>query len=285
MTDQDKTLNGAIDDAMKTDPLWEAEKKMSKVLGKNVSYKDEGAVGKIITGMGFRGMLQLSQTKRELAAMNRDTHFSSKLNDYLAVVEDLGFKLMLKLEIPKYGYRETDHQYIYATDDGLVLCFDSYRGDVVNGGSVYFNWANNDPDNPAAPISGSGGTDALDKEANTILKRDFKYEYDHETRTVTVDEWADYLKDGGWTIWVGNFDCREFLRRKVEALRSRGELLKTWAKRPFLWFLHYNDTRCPSCNSDHNRCICYPAFKYDYKAITQKRIEMADPRLAEIVGD
>jgi len=293
---QDRTLDGAIDDAMNYDALHEAEKTVHKIVGgkRQPSYKDDNVVGEAITAIGFSNMQKNAESKRQLAAISNDTTLCTRLDHYLSVAESLGFKEALKMEIPKLPEdvtRPTDYFYILTTDDGLVLKFDTYNGKDVNGGDLYFNWAFKG-DTPRMPVyGGGGGWRALDRTNNTIRRNSsFKYKYNSATREVEVDEWSEYLAEGGWAVKVGSYDCREFLRRKVNGLRSSGELLKTWAARPFLWFLHYNDTRCLTCgkfsndNAYRNECICTPQVVYNHKTINVERINQALPILAKIVG-
>jgi len=175
----DKTLSGAINDTFSRDPIREAEEEASAIAGQLLSYKDEGPVGKAIMVHGFRKNLELSNTKRTLAAFNRDTHMGSKIEDYLAIAKDLGFKLCLQLDVPPSPRQpeQKDRFYIMTTEDGLVLKFDSYGGSI-NGGKLLFNWANNDPENRYLSVPGSGCWRALDIKTNTIIPNSsFKFEF------------------------------------------------------------------------------------------------------------
>jgi hypothetical protein len=294
---EDKTLDGVIDDAMRYDPILEAEKTVQKITGnKKHSYKDDTPEGKLNLALAFGNVHRSAKAKKELAKINRDNHFRSPLSEIFPILEDLGFKQVLKLKIPKYEEvdRPEDHYFIFATEDGLVLTFDTYWGDgQINGGRLLFNWATNDPEHRRVPGGGgvSGGWSALNREENTIRSnRDFEYKWDSKTQETLVDEWRDYCREGGWVVWPGYYDCREFLRRRVEGLRGSGVLLPVWAKRPFLNFLHYNDSRCSTCNRSisssklYNRCTCTPQVTYDYKEITKQRIAMADPLLRQVIG-
>jgi hypothetical protein len=296
---EDRTMDGAIDDAMSYDPILEAEKTVQRLTGnKKHSYKDETPEAALNMALSFGNVQRSAKHKKELAKINRDTHFRSPLSEVFPILEDLGFKQVLKLEIPKYAddteERPSDFYYIYATEDGLLLTFDTYWGSKqINGGRLLFNWATNDPEMRRVPGGEgiSGGWKALNREENTIRSsQDFAYKWDHETQETLVDEWRDYCREGGWVVWPGYYDCREFLRRRVEGLRSSGVLLPVWAKRPYLSLLHYNDTRCSECAQStswshvYNRCICKPQKTYDSKEITKQRVAQADPLLRRIIG-
>lgn len=291
----DKTLEGAIDDEMSFDPIWEAEKTVKNLTGNQKhSYKDglDTPEGQLNMALSLRNIHENAARKQELAQINRDTHMNSTLEDYLAVVRDLGFQEVLKLEVPRYEKDPQDNEgpdyfYVFATEDGLVLRFDTYWGSKkVNGGNLLFNWATTSNAQLPGGYGASGGWSGFDRENWKIFPQGhFKYSFDYETKE-EVDEFRDYCRDGGWIVWSGYFDCRDFLRRRVEGLRNSkdGELLSPWAKRPFLWLLHYNDTHCPTCDQDGRRCRCVPTFSYDYNQINQERIKQAAPLLRKILG-
>ena len=61
----------------------------------------------------------------------------------------------------------------------------------------------------------------------------------------------------GESVWYMRIDAREGLRFNLEHLEERGTILPKWVTRPFLWLLHYRDTKQDG---------------YDYKAINKARI-------------
>jgi hypothetical protein len=61
---------------------------------------------------------------------------------------------------------------------------------------------------------------------------------------------------GGGGVYE-SLDCREAIRYYLGKMRETGTFLPVWENRPFLWLLHYMDTKDEG---------------YDYKAITASRI-------------
>jgi hypothetical protein len=167
------------------------------------------------------GMMQANgKRKSELLTAQLDSTFSSKLDYYERVLAAEGFSKVFEMEIPNDPTHEKDYQdkyFIYWHPDGLLLSFDSYFGDSVNGGHIYFNFKPNDWKQFCTlniPLSGGGGV----------------YE---------------------------SLDCREAIRYYLGKMRETGTFLPVWENRPFLWLLHYMDTKEEG---------------YDYKAITASRI-------------
>jgi hypothetical protein len=127
------------------------------------------------------------------------------------------------------GFREVLKLAIEGTSDhfhvfwkpGLLLRLDTYMGRSVNSGTCYFNYRG-----PRDAINGSNG-------------------------------WIQDTEHG--PAWSGDTDIREGLRHKLDTMAEAGELLEDWIKQPFLWLLHYMDTKVEG---------------YDHKAITAERIAM-----------
>jgi hypothetical protein len=71
-------------------------------------------------------------------------------------------------------------------------------------------------------------------------------------------------------VWCGDHDAREALRHKIQGLQSAGQLLPRWQHRPWLWLLHYQDTK---------------DINYDHAAITQSRIKMCPKWVQEMIGE
>ena len=106
---------------------------------------------------------------------------------------------------------------------GLLLVSDSYRGDkVVNGAKVYFNYRGPRGSMYRCSSGWAGEQDGVD-------------------------------------VWEGSYDAREGLRFALERMEAAGEFLPVWVKAPFLWLLHYADSK---------------AEGYDYKAINAQRIAL-----------
>jgi hypothetical protein len=125
--------------------------------------------------------------------------------------------------VQKMDIPETPDQFfVYWHPDGILLVFDTYYGDSVNVGKFYYNVKPTDPKAFwSSRVTSSGG-----------------------------------FREG---VWVGDHDCREALRHNIQKLRENGEFLSIWVECPFLWLLHYQDTKIPG---------------YDYKAINEARIAL-----------
>ena len=101
------------------------------------------------------------------------------------------------------------------------MCFDTYHTKDVNSGHIYYNWAPN----------------------------------------LTDKEWFNYTSSGKLhkdkDVYIGSHDAREALRYHITMLREHGTFINPWIERPFLWLLHYADTK----------------GEYDYEAINKARID------------
>jgi hypothetical protein len=166
-----------------------------------------------------------------------DTTFSSSLARYVAVIEGAGFERVLELPFAGQSLGETRDETlnIFAHRDGLLLKFDTYGGTSVNGGKVWYNWRPSDPENP---------------------------------RRFDVTSSGHMRRDG---VWVGDHDCREALLYNLGRMRSLGDFVNPWAERPFLWLLHYMDTKGED--------------GYDYGAINAERIAMLPEWVRLMLGE
>lgn len=114
--------------------------------------------------------------------------------------------------------------------DGLLLFCDSYDEDTtLNSGKVYFNYC--------GPRMNFG--------SNGLIKK--------------ID---------GQLIWQGDFDIREGLRYHIDWLNENGKILLKWIEQPFLWLLHYKDTKVEN---------------YDYEAINAERIALLPNKVQEAI--
>lgn len=115
--------------------------------------------------------------------------------------------------------------------NGVLLDCDTFRdGKSINGGKAYFNYR--------------GPRDALNQCSNGLAS-----------------------KENGEYTWHCARDIREGLRFALQECESQGEILTKWVKRPFLWLLHYNDTK----------------GKYDYDAINEARIAKLPKEIQEAI--
>lgn len=186
---------------------------LPELLNVDVVSEVEKATGLRVTSEpNIAGMLALSvsmdvgRRKRELLAEIGDTFMGMQADDYRATIEAWGFELVL--ETPFKGHHKDERYFIYAHRDGLLLSFDTYQGERVNGGKVFYTWRSSPEMKNRHELTSSGR----------------------------------YLDRGIYTLWQGDHDCREALVHNLDALRSAGEFVTPWPQRPFLWLLHYMDT-------------------------------------------
>lgn len=194
-----------LDRLLKFDPLDTAE----RMLGRD----NPDALN-----LGMAMHINHVQRKREALEALGDTTFSNKVDRYQEILALMGFELALELPFVAKGYGNGDpdreeRYFIYAHRDGLLLCFDTYCGNMVNGATVYYNWI---------PHS------TTDRWGYTSSGR--------------FEGYVDHLNPG---VWCGDHDAREALRHKIQGLRSAGSLLPKWRYRPWLWLLHHQDTKEP----------------------------------------
>ena len=210
------TSNDDLDTLLQFDPLARAE----QITG--VSYKeDEGTVS-----VGLILMQANSQAKEAALRAQNDSVFSNKLDRYLEIIAAEGFYKVYETDIPG----TPDRLFMFWHDDGILLKFDTYWGDSVNGGKFWYNWK---------PKEGA----------------DFNVLSSHGP-----------LANG---IVDGDHDCREAIRYHLRRLREEGQFVNPWVRRPFLWLLHYQDTK------DKN---------YDYRAITNARIAELPEHVQKSIG-
>lgn len=197
-----------LEKILKYDPLAEAEKDTG------ASYKES----QFTMNIGLFNHLEHVQKKEEALFEADDTVLSNDLDRYLRIVQDIGFEKVLELPFAGHssgGDRIYDERIFIFWRDGILLVFETYMEDGVNGGHFYYNWA---PHN-------------------------FKEAF-HYTSS------GSYVHDDPW-IWAGDHDCREALRFHIRRLEENGTILPVWKGRPFLWLLNYMDTK--DDNYDHDQ--------------------------------
>lgn len=218
-----------LDDLLRFDPLAEAE----RLIGGSIHDPiPEGGTMNPATAVGF-GLAQGHAAIKDHALRSRgDTVLSNDLDRYVDIIEAYGFERVLT--VPFRCYPEAaDNLFVYAHRAGLLLCFDTYCADHVNSGNVYYNWRPAEGANRGPCIS-SGGFSRVDQ-----------------------------------TVWRGNHDCREALIYNLDRLAANGELVSPWVERPFLWLLHYGDTK---------------AKGYDYDKINGERTASLPDWVREFIG-
>lgn len=182
-------------------------------------------------GLGMLMAMQHGDTKRKVLEANDDTLFSNTVERYVRIVKELGFEQVLTA--PFTGHTVNEMFYIFAHRDGMILCFDTYMGSDVNGAHLYYNleFTNIDHGNHCSVISSGSWVE---------------YEVDRDSRTVSG-------------VWSGHHDAREGLKHTIAKIRKNCKILTKWKDDPFLWLLHYMDTKTEN---------------YDYAAINAERLAM-----------
>lgn len=185
------------------------------------SYADDPGVA----GLGFLLHAKKAETVAHMLKSRGDVTFSMPLEEYIAIVEKNGFERVYCEEFPNNDGGK-DALMVFFREPCQLLVFDTYRGQkVVNGGHVYYNWLPNDRnDMYRMQLTSSGG---------------FRDSGD------------------GTMLWAGYHDCREAVLFKLGQLEKYGKLVSPWVARPFLWLLHWMDTKIEG---------------YDYMAISNHRI-------------
>lgn len=218
------------------DPLAEAE----RITGQ--SYKDNEGMN-AATGLGMALMWEHAAQKNAVLTARGDTTFSNKLERYQAIIEANGFEHVLR--VPFQHYDTPDALMVYARRDGLLLAFDTFSDEsTVNGGHLYYNWRPSPQcaaDHEYWGITSPGGWKRADGRDGPITEDD---------------------------VWRGNHDCREALIYNIDRLTANGEFVSPWIERPFIWLLHYGDTK----------------QDYDYDAINAERIAMLPSWVREMIG-
>jgi hypothetical protein len=127
-----KTTDQAISEALRFDPLGQAERLTGK------SYKEcEGT-----SSLGMLMHIEHGRNKRALLEFSGDTHFGMSFADFKALLPGLGFTIHHSESFKKDGEDFTD-ELILAFDPkrGALLTAHSYGGGrSINSGTVYFNW-------------------------------------------------------------------------------------------------------------------------------------------------
>jgi hypothetical protein len=204
-----------IEEALRFDALAAAE----KVTGK--TYKED----KETEHLGVAMHLAAVQGKKKILEMVDDTTFSHEAFDYIRIVKEEGFELILEDEFQ--GKEFADSLYVFWHPDGILLCFDTYwNHKSVNGGKFYYNWR---PDSEVL------------EDRPWRFTSSGHYTYPGGALAKHDPQAWDRAKEKGEVFWSGDHDCREGLRHHLKMLRKHGTFLTPWIESPFLWLTHYAD--------------------------------------------
>jgi len=215
--------NKDLDEKLNFDSLHEAE----KISGK--SYKDDEDTSFLGLALSFAN----SREKNAMLDSLGDSKLSNKVENYLGIVKSIGFEEVL---VEPFTTEEGIDEKLYIlwnNDLGILLKFDSYS--YKDDGS----WAKSGKEVPEPSVNGG----------NIYYNVKLKPRKEVESNCTS----SGGYRDG---VWVGNHDCREAIKHKIDKLKRNGEFLPKWVERPFLWLLHHGDTQ----------------GEYDYDEINEERI-------------
>jgi hypothetical protein len=179
-----------------------------------------------------------NQRKQSVLEQAGDTYYGDTLESYMQKVKGVGFEVVLNFPFKSIPYDDNDPirdetlYVLWESKRGILLVFDTYSG-RVNGGNFYYNIRPKDIDNFFGNrVTSSGG-----------------------------------FRDG---VWVGQHDCREGLKFHIQQLEEYGDFVTPWIEQPFLWLLHYSDTK--------------GGYRtYDHKEINQQRINLLPTVVQEAI--
>jgi hypothetical protein len=220
----------SFDEAIKKQLDRDGIAEAEKVTGKRWSNDPS----QLTSFIGLRKHMEINQRREDLLMIAGDSIFSDKLPRYQGVISAEGFECVL-IEPFTGSNGEEEHFFIYWHPDGILLVFDTHQSIHINGGNFYYNIDFKEPRARSLPISSGGFEHAED----------------------------------GRLIWTGSHDCREAIKFRIRELREHGTFLNPWVHRPFLWLLHYMDTKVPG---------------YDYKAINEARIAKLPEHVRKALG-
>lgn len=209
MTNIDALIRQGLD----FDPIAEAE----KLTGQPCSgaFDTTSLVGLELMG------IKRAALDESLSATD-DTTFSNKLDNYQRIIGEEGFEKMLTIPFVNARWNErgntAETYYIYFHPrDAILLSFDTFGGDQVNGGKFYYNWSPSKFTEAGTP--------------------------DFDRRITSSGHYTVANADQRKYIWCGDHDCREALRFNIRQLRLNGTFLNPWFEpQSLLWLLHHGDT-------------------------------------------
>lgn len=237
-------------------------KNLMTIMDDTIFNETEGEYLRKMTEFGFKKILTIPFKNEE------------GVEDRLHILFHYGFSILLVFDTFTNG------------DDGSwARAGKTVPPPTVNGGNFYYNWMPNDTFNYYIGITSSGkfvshpGDSSLP--FNYLFNRDFtphplpkdmvdtepdpfhpeeKYQEYIAAFRVWDERCKDYIRQHDLiSIWSGEHDCREATKFKIDKLSQNGVFLKTWKSRPFLWLLHYMDTKTEG---------------WDFSKISEERVKM-----------
>jgi hypothetical protein len=236
-------MDQRLEDVLKRDAVAEYEEIFGEVPRDGSQVEREDALA--LLGYAFR----VNRQKEAALKERGDSHFGTTLEQYRAIVTDLGFELVLEMPFRGRSYSDAPNPretlFVYWRPDGVLLKFDTYGGDQLNSSDFYYNWR------PRPGTTNSERCQATQSGGWRAPKGgpkwpDYAELYDEhgkerEEGREKVRAYNEWLYTHG--VWAGNHDGREAIRHNIAKLEEFGSFVNPWQERPHLWLLHYMDTK------------------------------------------
>ena len=284
-----------IRDMLNFDALQEAE----KITGE--SYKKDGAT----ESLGFGMHILHSQQKEAMLKSLGDSTFNNTEENYLKIVESIGFESLLVQPFKNRGGIEERFHILWNKELSILMSFDTHTwGDdgswakagkevpppSVNGGKIYYNWSPNLGCKTNCTSSGSYvGNGDTHSTYSALFNPDFTpHILSDELRSIEpkldwgnydayreeFDKWCEkvteYMESNQLvSVWSGDHSCGEAIKFKISELQKNGTFIKKWIKPPFLWLLHYMDSKNEG---------------YDHEKITMDKINKLPKEVIEAMN-
>ncbi len=195
-----------ITELLKEDPLVKAE----KITG----LSSQNSTVTAFLGMAFAS--DLADKKHNALMQSGDSTGGDDVNDYIKIIESIGFKEILKFSYATHSYAE--HLFVYWNcEHSVMIEFETYQSSIINSATMHYNWRPNIADQ-YYPYTGSGQP-----------------------------------IDG---VYVGYNDVREGVKHQFNNFVENGEFVKKWIKIPQqLWLLTRMDYKKGISSFDYQKSI------------------------------
>lgn len=241
----DKNFN----EALKRDPIAEVE----QVLNKHHSEFDRKD-GLMMLSNAFHVNKQKSDYLKSLG----DTHFGTKWDEFIDIIESNGFIVGLKYDFKHDEYTDEAALY-YHPQKGLVIWATSYfNKSSLNGGEMYGEVKTNEKVEYETIKNHVWNTEYKQIQPSETLKKGFE----------SLNGCSHDALSGIETGVTFKYDVREALINKIEQIGDHLVFVNEWTEKPFLWFLDYTEEKIDG---------------YDYKEITKDKIGRCPEELQQIL--